>query len=195
LFPPASTSLLASLSQELVSARRQRGGGRTDEATAAAAIAFSWIILRAASLRRSCAQRDSSVAESKARGRRRSRRRLYQSRCVLFGLDVKGDTGTSKSAPPRNEIEAALARTLAILHVRGNAEGDVVGAALAQHHGVVARAAGIGADDEAAADDLAGLAVARDDVLAPWQMHAVGAQRARPGIGLMSAAPLRRASR
>ena len=94
-------------------------------------------------------------------------------------VDVEGDAGDFENlAPPSDQLEPARRGGGAVLDVRRDAEGDVVGALLGEGHGIVARATDIDADDVARAEDLARLAEACGDIVAPRQVHAVGAQRA-----------------
>ena len=69
---------------------------------------------------------------------------------LLGRLDVEGDAGRLEDLrPPGDQLVAPRAGLVAVLEVRRRAEGDVVGAVLRQRHGVVARDAGVDADDAA----------------------------------------------
>src|SRR5690606_10240208 len=64
---------------------------------------------------------------------------LSKRRRKLGRFDIERDTRHLEDlCPPRNEVETALSRFDAILHVCGDPEGNVVGACLRDRHGIVA---------------------------------------------------------
>jgi hypothetical protein len=104
------------------------------------------------------------------------------SRGLLRRLHVEGDAGRHEDlGPPRHQLIAPGARLVTVLQMRRRTEGNVICARLGERHGVVARDAGVDADDAARADDAAGGLVGSYALRAGLQMHAVGEQGAREG--------------